>query len=109
MIGKWIDALTDEQRDNIVTAQGWRYGGYLYEDGTRCLVGNALDLRGRGVMAESHTWPGMRCVRVDYSAFEISIERCFDHLCKRFGTDRIVRMCKVRAGAKVSAREEVAV
>ena len=91
LVGKYIDALRDEQRDRIIEGEDFGDGWYYVNpDNTscRCLVGHAEDwsidhwgVAVRGVWSPVSIGP---CVR-------------FPSLADRFGIDRIVRMCKARA------------
>lgn len=83
LLGRWIDSLTDEERDRIVEAQGWGFGwfGGCYGD-RRCLV-EQVD-------------PGVSYRPITES--EWAVVTRFDVLCDRFGLDRIVRAVKLRAG-----------
>ena len=87
-MGSWIDGLTDEQRDRIVQGQGWCVGDIGNAD-TTCLIGHAAG----------------ECLN-PYMAFTppvgVMIACRFDILCDRFGLDRVVRACKMRAAATTS-------
>ena len=84
MLGLWIDALTDEERDRIIEAQNWESGNPCY--GNNCLVGHAK---------ECATTPEMiRALDIGY--FDSPMLR-FDLLVGRFGLDRVVRAIKARA------------
>lgn len=87
MIGKWIDRLDAEQKDRIITGQGWCvHSIQLYED--RCLVGHAI-----GGLPAWRNLGGDIGARLPLA----TVGRRFDGLCDRFGMDRIVRACKLRA------------
>lgn len=86
MIGKWIDGLTDVQKDRIIEGQGWC--PQIIEMGhSRCLVGHAIG----GLAA----WREIVNTG-DHRSFA-GIGTHFDDLVVRFGLDRIVRACKLRA------------
>lgn len=80
-VGRWIDERTDIERDRIIEAQGW-VAGYLEYQGQRCLVGHVCGT------------PGWR--DIDFRDIAVTATR-FDQLVLRFGLDRIVRACKLRA------------
>ena len=97
MIGLWIDGLTDEQRDRIVSAQGWITGRVgRPSEGTHCLIGHAH----HDVILQGDTawkmWVRIRPILGD-------VGTQFDDLCRRFGKDRVVRAIKLRASAATSA------
>lgn len=83
MLGRYIDGLTDEQKDRIIQAQEWAaaqnkaFGGR----NPRCLVEQAQGFVGCAVNNTDYFIYGMR----------------FDMACGRFGIKRIVRACKLRA------------
>lgn len=104
MIAKYVDALPDEARDRVLTAQGWRFGSYVDEAGDRCLVGHAADfqLRHCGVQFTRcpvpetlWSWDLLQDHRGgDYLP---PVWEYFDRLCKRVGLDRAVQLVKARA------------
>ncbi len=111
MLGKWIDSLSDAQRDNVVTAMGWGYGIRIYFRGRRRSVSECSDLYHHESYA-AHL--GRRCL-VD-NAFDrdgawehvhVDIPTQFDLLCNRFGMERVVRAIKARAGVEIDIGERV--
>lgn len=44
MIGRWLDTLSDEQRDRVITAD-LAPGDTVYDDGSRCVLGAAGNYR----------------------------------------------------------------
>ena len=93
MVGRYIDALSDEQRDRIIEAREMIIGDYGDEDGDGgpgCLVGTAEGAEDQPVA------DALGYFRVEFA---------FDDLADRFGKDRIVRLCKARA-AKNNAPAE---
>lgn len=94
MVGLYIDALSDEQRDRVIEAEDFNdhpMRGYFY-DGCGCLVAVAEmedeeDSCPINIAMErprrwsGHSYPG----------------NAFPALCERFGKDRIVALCKARA------------
>jgi hypothetical protein len=93
MIGKWIDGLTDEQRDRIIEGHEWTAGSMSGYGASRCLVGHAFDYRRNGgfqdvVAAQASGQHG------------IGVAFRFDALVARFGLNRIVRACKMRAARR---------
>lgn len=82
MIGRYIDGLTDEERDRIIKAQDWTYR--QWDDGDKkCLVGQVID----------HRVVGHALV----SDLELSVARRFDKLVRDWGMTATVRLCKMRA------------
>ncbi len=100
LIGRYIEALTDTQRDRIIEATDFNdalYHGFFH-DGCGCLVAVAemeheYDSCPVNLSMESHR----RCGPFPGNHFPV--------LCDRFGKDRIVRLCKSRA-AKGNAPAE---
>ena len=103
MLGKWIDGLTDEQRDRIVMAQDWRPFAHLYSDGARCLVGHAKGCRieDAAEWMDSFSFPGLRKANDAVAVNELGIENRFDNLTRRVGVGGAVRLVKVRACATI--------
>jgi hypothetical protein len=93
IVGRYIDRLTDEQRDRIIVAQDWCSKHFMDGD-NRCLVGHAINVRGvndvRNLDVETYTDKLFR-------RGVVFAPGRFDHLCARFGIARIVRACKARA------------
>ncbi len=87
--GRYIDALSDEQRDNVIEAEDFGYGQLWDYEGRGCLVAVAENLAKTG---DSVVAPKFRCGAPTYG-----VGHQFDRLIKRFGKDRIVRLCKERA------------
>ena len=90
MLGRYLDALSDEQRDRVIKAKDFLSSDTSYvEDCVGCLVGVAemnLDVNADRpihfqMTSGDYDAPGYR----------------FPRLCARFGKDRIVRLCKQRA------------
>ena len=80
-VGRWIDALPPGAKDRIIVAQNWNYaghhGGYESDGPGLCLVDHALG---------DDTW-------LDHNG----VATRFDRLCQRFGAERVIRACKMRA------------
>lgn len=95
MIGQWIDGLTDEQKDRIVRATEWRPHKLGSPGEPRCLTGHAFDITITDV-ARGHPDAGE----------SLAIGVSFDDLVHRFGIDRIVRACKLRAAATTASEVE---
>lgn len=90
-VARYIDGLTDEQRDRIIRAQEWGWGACAVNEKRRdpdnpmwfgCLVEQAWG-----------NWDEASQTREFHS---IGLGG-FDSLVLRFGLDRIVRACKARA------------
>lgn len=97
-IGRYIDGLTDEQRDRIVTGQGWtsRADCFVDDTGCRCLVGHVDQWRmvGRDQMSN-----GQCTIRHNE-------HHLYPRAVRRFGLARVVRACKLRAAATLSSSVE---
>lgn len=96
MLGRFIDGLTPQQKDRVIEAQTfwWLYKanreGLTADQGCGCLIDTALARRNAFVEYGEE--------RVHYGASHrrfLSIE--FDRLIRRFGPERIIRACKMRA------------
>lgn len=93
---EYVDGLTDEQRDRIVTAQKW---GWEFVSSTdpecRCLVGHAEDWQPNPSSLES-------TVRVtDSEGFQTF--NTFWHVAEEFGYPRVVAHLKLRAASARSS------
>lgn len=76
----WIDERTDEERDRIITGQGWCAESLIdFSTGNRCLLGHA----GHHASLED--------MRVAFR---------FDDIARRWGLDRAVRIAKARAARR---------
>lgn len=99
IVGRYIDALSDEQRDRIIEAEDIYdgHGGYFNVDGCGCLVGVAemVDRHGARPIDLEHGERNLLLRRED-DDLETPSEM-FPHLCERFGKSRIVAACKARA------------
>lgn len=94
MVGLYIDALSDEQRDRIIEAKNWTPDFVDPEDPTcRCLVGHAEDWAHWGVSRD----PALSMSRDTHNHHGHPIYNVVPLLFNRFGKDRIVRLCKERA------------
>lgn len=82
MLGRYIDGLTEEQKDKVIQAQEWRTGSMGVAQGPRCLMGHA-----KGIYEDVQGDP----------FYGIRLGVTFDSACRRFGQQRIVRACKLRA------------
>lgn len=83
-LGRWIDGLSDEQKDRVVRTQSWFWQFHDnpgYHRGKYCIAGAAFDLDDTYLARRRH-----KAAAVQY-----------DRLCRRFPGDRIVRACKQRA------------
>lgn len=85
-MGRYIDGLTDVERDRLVIAQNW--ANWTPYGGNRCLVAHAQD-------ADHVDYLELGC---DYDG---SPADAFDSAVERFGIDRVVRAIKLRASASL--------
>ena len=91
IVGKYLDAISDEQRDRVIEAKDFYDGTEdFFWDGCGCLVGVAEMVFVGG--ADPINDAVLRAS--DYYACPASR---FPKLCRRFGKDRIVAACKKRA------------
>ncbi len=88
IVGRYIDALSDEQRDNVIEADGFGYGQMWDDEGRGCLV----------AVAEVVVGAPIAMPIAQRFCNEGQLVGCtFDNLCYRFGKARIVAACKARA------------
>ena len=95
LVGKYLDALSDEQRDRVIEAGDFNDGNkYFDDDGCACLVGVAE----RDSFSAGGRW--LRSPPVDLKVGENYFGNAGDNfpsLIMRFGKARIVAACKARA------------
>lgn len=111
----YIDGLTDEQRDRIVREQNWRPRAMLYVDGARCLTGVVNNARAPEIPVwlpcrtdsgvPPYANPSFDRGTMDDVVRDIAVAQRFDELCDSHGTDHIVRLLKIHAGARMDALE----
>ena len=94
IVGRYIDALSDEQRDRVIEATTL-YDGYSFYDydGCGCLVGTAERVSKRSGV----TGDPINALLYQRSGCRHYPSARFPKLCRRFGKDRIVAACKARA------------
>ncbi len=105
MVGKYIDALSDEQRDRIIEAEDFFTGPcYFSVDGCGCLVGVAEMRDEMGARPIDDSIRGRL-----HGGITMRPSWYFPVLCDRFGKDRIVALCKARAakGNKIQVVREI--
>lgn len=100
MLGRYLDALDAEARDRVIEAQVWGTGSISQP----CLVRHSEGGYG-GVercfritdRARRFEWRAGE-LRSDFQFRDLdNVGYRFDRLCRRFGMDRVVRACKLRA------------
>ena len=87
MLGLYLDALSDEQRDRVIECEDFGFGQNWDGQGRGCLVAVA-ELGER-----EHTKVYLKF----YVQGEASVGVQFDDLIARFGKARVVAACKARA------------
>ena len=99
MVGLYIDARSDEQRDRGLEGNGWTWGFTDQEyPSVRGLVGHAEDYRLRnGFSCEVATDPATSVHKDETNYAGTPIYNIVPRLFRRFGKDRIVAACKARA------------
>lgn len=85
MLGRYIDGLTEEQKDRVIEAQNWCSNVGLNEHGERCLVGHVHNFLADVLM--------VLAVFDEYW----TVGPWFDALVSRYSKDHIVRAIKARA------------
>ena len=93
MLGLYLDALSDEQRDNVIEAEEFSNGQFFNGHGIPCLVGAAE----REYFEVHGLSSNMPPVALSMGRCRGGMGMAFDLLCARFGKDRIVAACKARA------------
>ncbi|HEV2734878.1 MAG TPA: hypothetical protein VGV85_08555 [Longimicrobiaceae bacterium] len=95
MLGKYIDGLPDRAKDRIIMGERWVTGMGRGWRGGRCLIGHAEDWNENGMQdAEVYF---VRRHKENPCDLGTCIGWRFDRLVQRFGKDRVVRACKLRA------------
>ena len=103
-MGRFIDGLTDEQRDRIVEAKDFTDGWDWWDGECGCLVGTIEE--GAGAIAIKMIAASMQ---VRYKRWRhLFPHHRFPMAVARFGKARIVHAIKARAGAKVESLAELA-
>ncbi len=97
IVGMYIDALSDEQRDRIIEAKDFYDGDEDYFDPEDsvcgCLVGVAEMVNEDGdCPIDDEIF-----LRLNHRLINPWPSQQFPSLCDRFGKDRIVALCKARA------------
>jgi hypothetical protein len=84
MIGQYLETLTTEQEDRVLTERLAEAGNYIRPDGCRCLIGVTND----AFRLADESWTRFRSPDTDEDrrAF-VGIQ--FDNLCRRFGEARV--------------------
>lgn len=99
LMARFIDRLSAEQKDNIIQAQGWGWAGrerlineetYSAMAGKLCLMDNACGAVGSWMEEDPITVQITNSLRKPEAL-------AFDNACHRFGMQRVVRACKMRA------------
>ena len=94
MVGLYLDALSDEQRDRVIEAEQFGNGMFFNRAGVGCLVGVAE----REYFENNKFSNAAFCPPVAFAMSNLrGVGESFDRLCKRFGKARIVAACKARA------------
>jgi len=100
-VGRYLDAGEDRHRDRVIEGRDWGLD-FVEEDGcSKCLVGHAEDWR-RGInKQEMYKTKALDIVGIsacwEQNLYGTVVFNQFPRLCHRFGKDRIVRLCKMRA------------
>ena len=100
LVARYIDALSDGQRDNVIEAKEFTDGNQFVDCGIGCLVGVAEMNLDRSADRPIHMAMA-DIVRGRMSAPGYN----FPRLCDRFGKDRVIAACKARAARGNSIHE----
>ena len=97
LVGRYIDALSDEQKDRIIEATSWSEpseGVYVdkQDPSCRCLAGHAENWYREKV---DHTQARPLGIIIPKCSIDAAIQ--FPNLQDHFGVERIIRVCKARA------------
>jgi hypothetical protein len=101
VIGKWIDSLTDEQRDRIIEHPDPTYLGgawWSFEHDCGCLVGCVVGQAGDWRVDEYMDWLIPELAIGDMRARHVG--STFPRFTRRFGAERMWRVVKARAAAR---------
>ena len=96
LVGRYIDALRDEQRDRVIEADGWSWQYLERHTGCRCLVGHAEN------WVIKRTTGGTKYGSPYYARDVTADPGCLvanrvPDLFIRFGMNRVVPLLKARA------------
>ena len=83
LLGRYIDSLMVEEKDRIIVGQEWCQYTLTTPNGSHCLMGQV----------DAQRYP----IRCGDAMYGVHIGITFDSTVGRFGMDRIVRACKLRA------------
>ena len=101
-MGRFIDELTDEQRDKLITATDFTNAAW-WDTGCGCLCGTALGFESQ---LEGENWIAAERRRLErgYMISDWSVKHPayrYPYAVHRFGKERIVRAIKARASTKL--------
>jgi len=97
IVGKYIDALSDVQRDRVIEAKEIRPGGFFHYDGDGVSIVGCLVSVAQCENFSMKSRVKMFTVSHDCVCSLSKLGAGFDTICHRFGKDRIIRLCKARA------------
>ena len=103
VVGNYLDALSDKQRDRVIEAKDWTWAFLDSDDPScRCLVGHAEDYAenaGTPVARDRALLPDGEWACLEKSKYgrNLPVYNQVPLLFERFGKDRIVALCKARA------------
>ena len=108
ILGRYLDVLSDEQRDRVIEAKDWDLSFVSDDDPScRCLVGHAEDfiIEDNIPLALDSAQNGheRRCM----TSTGVFVFNQFPRLWHRFGKDRIIRLCKQRAAKGNGVSQEL--
>lgn len=113
MIGKWLDQLSNEAADDVLTTTMRPYHTARVDDGGRCLVGVAGNAK---LVLGSRQYPSglqdssvvlqRRIATISKLISHYRIGTRYDFLCERFGTAQVNRLIRDRL-LKVRCRREL--
>ena len=94
IVARYIDALSDVQRDRVIEAKEWTWDFVDAKDPScRCLVGHAEDYNDLSLPVD-RTDNGLRYA---HNSRGDSVAMAVPYMFERFGKNRIIRACKARA------------
>ena len=101
MIGRYLESLTPEQEDRVLTEHLGATDNYIRSDGCRCLMGVTQD----AFRLPNENIARFRAADANMCSFERAIIGiAFDDLCKRFGEPRVNAVIRNRVLANRARR-----
>lgn len=95
-MGRFIDGLSADQRDSIIQAQSWGWASMNDEEQYAAMLGRLCLMDHACGVSSWMEWDTEKIMEQD--SIRKPPAQAFDVACQRFGMQRVVRACKLRAG-----------